>query len=58
MKKWIFIPLLIILLVGFICMSLILIEGIGVIREITIKFINFMRGLSEILPCPRGSLNQ
>ena len=45
MKKWMFIFLLIILLIGFICMSLILIEGIGFLEEITIKFINFMRGL-------------
>lgn len=45
MKYWLFIPLIIFLLIGFICMSLILIEGIEFLENITIKFINFMRGL-------------
>jgi len=45
MKKWIFIPLLVILLVGFICMTLILVEGINFLEKITIRFIKWIRRL-------------
>lgn len=45
MKIWIFIPLLVILLCGFAVMSIILIQGLEVIKQITIDFINFLRSL-------------
>lgn len=45
MKSWAFIPLFIILLIGFVGMSLILFQGLDFIKQIAYNFINIVKEL-------------
>ena len=45
MKTWMFIIIFIVLLVGFIVMSLILVQGLDFLRQITKSFIELIRNL-------------
>ena len=42
MREWIFIPLFFILLIGFFIISLILVQGLEVLKEFTTKVIEFI----------------